>query len=132
MVEDMYRIVKEEVSKIDSEAGGFNSGHLLKLKSKLRPKFNDYPTAMLNKHGELATTKDQMKNATIDHYKNVLKYRPIKDGLEENRKQREELCNLRIQKAKKNKTPKWEESDVKFVIKSLKRKKITGPTRAFK
>ena len=80
---------------------------------------------MLNKHGELATTKDEIKNATIDHYISVLKNRPIKDGLEEHRKQREELCNLRIQKAKKNKTPKWEECDVKFVIKSLKKKKFT-------
>ena len=31
MSEDMYIIVKEEVDKVDSEAGGFNSGHLWKL-----------------------------------------------------------------------------------------------------
>ena len=47
MCEDMYKIVKEEVEKVDCDSGGFNSGHLWKLKSKLRPKFNDYPTAMM-------------------------------------------------------------------------------------
>ena len=125
MAEDMYKIVKEGVSKVDTEAGGFNSGHLWKLKSKLTPKFIDYPTAMLNKHGELATTKDEIKNATIDHYISVLKNRPIKDGLEEHRKQREELCNLRIEKARdivgkfsrtKNSTRKKRESC--FMVKS--------------
>ena len=38
MADDMFRIVKEEASKVDAEAGGFNSVHLWKLKSKLRPK----------------------------------------------------------------------------------------------
>ena len=61
MAEDMYRIVKDEVSKVDSEAGGFISGHLWKLKSKLRPKFNYYPTAMLDKHSNLPTTKEDIK-----------------------------------------------------------------------
>ena len=33
MADDMYKIVKEEVDKVDCEAGGFNSGHLWKLKN---------------------------------------------------------------------------------------------------
>ena len=41
LADDMFKIVKEEVEKVDCESGGFNSGHLWKLKSKLRPKFND-------------------------------------------------------------------------------------------
>ena len=44
----MYQIVKEEVEKVNSDEGVFNSGHLWRLKSKLRPKLNDYPTAMTN------------------------------------------------------------------------------------
>ena len=29
MAEDLYNIVKEEVKKINSDEGGFNSGHLI-------------------------------------------------------------------------------------------------------
>ena len=124
MADDMFRIVKEEVSKVDAEAGGFNSGHLWKLKSKLRPKFNDYPTAILDTHGNLATTKEEIQNATVNHYKDVLRNRPILPNLEEHKVQREELCNMRIDKARKNKTPRWTEDDVTIVIKGLKRKNL--------
>ena len=47
MAEDMYLIVKEEVDKVKCDEGGFNSGRLWRLKNKLRPKFNNYPTASL-------------------------------------------------------------------------------------
>ena len=61
MAEDMYKIVKEEVDKVDSEAGGFNSGLLWKLKSKLRPKLTDHPTAMQDIIGNLVTSEEDIK-----------------------------------------------------------------------
>ena len=118
MSEDMYKTVKEEVDKVDSETGGFNSGHLWKLKSKLRPKFNDYPTAFLNSEGKMITSEDEIKQVTIDHFKKVLEDRPIKEGLEEHKKQREKLCQIRVQVAKTKKTARWELEDVQFVIKN--------------
>ena len=51
--EDMFKIVKDEVDKVNCEEGGFNSGHLWRLKNKLRPKYNNYPTAMIDKEGKL-------------------------------------------------------------------------------
>ena len=48
MSDNMFKIVSEEVNKIDCESGGFNLGRLSKLKSKLRPKFNDNPTAVFD------------------------------------------------------------------------------------
>ena len=36
MAEDLYQIVKEEVDFVKCEEGGFNSGHLWRLKNKLR------------------------------------------------------------------------------------------------
>ena len=102
MAEDMYKIVKEEVDKVDCESGGFNSGHLWKLKSKLRPKFTDYPTAMQNSEGNLVTSEEDIKKLTVDHFKKVLANRQIRNGLESYQCEREVLCDLRINEAQKN------------------------------
>ena len=127
LADDMFKIVKEEVEKVDCESGGFNSGHLWKLKSKLRPKFNDKPTAVIDSDGTLATSTESIKRVHVEHFKKVLENRTIKPGLEEHQKAREELCHLRISRAKLNKTPDWEIEDVKFVIKNLKKKKSRDP-----
>ena len=107
MSEDMFKIVTEEVSKIYCESGGFNSGHLWKLKNKLRPKFNDNPTAVLDINGTLVTSVENIKKIHVAHFQKVLENRTIKSGLEEHKKTREELCEMRIKKAKLNKTPDW-------------------------
>ena len=49
------------MNKVDCESGGFNSGHLWKLKSKLRPKFNDNPTAVIDSIGEHMTSAEGIK-----------------------------------------------------------------------
>ena len=61
MAEDMYKIVKEEVELVKCEDGGFNSGHLWRLKNKLRPKTNNTPTAIQNQNGILVTTSQEIK-----------------------------------------------------------------------
>ena len=48
MAEHLYRIVKEDVDSVNCEEGGFNSGHLWRLKNKLRPKVANTPTALEN------------------------------------------------------------------------------------
>ena len=122
--EDMYEIVKEEVEKVNSDEGGFNSGHLWRLKSKLRPKANTYPNTMINKEGEVKTSKTDIDKLTVYHYKNVLANRPMRNKkLEQYRKEREYLCEQRINKAKLKVTPDWIIDDVKYVINNLKRKK---------
>ena len=123
MCEDMYKIVKEEVERVDCDSGGFNAGGLWKLKSKLRPKFNDYPTAMMDNEGNIVTSEEAIKKVTVDHFKKVLENRPMKDGLKKYQAEREELCYLRVSESRKNKTPKWDIEDVKYVIKHLKKKK---------
>ena len=115
------------MNKVDCESGGFNSGHLWKLNSKLRPKFNDNPTAVMDKSGVIVTSAESIKEVHVEHFKKVLENRNIKSGLEGHKQVREELCEMRIKKAKLNKTPDWEIEDVKFVIKNLKKKKSRDP-----
>ena len=69
MSENMFNIINEEVKIIHTDEGGFNSGHLWKLKNKLRPKKGSTPTAMINKEGNLVTTSNDIKNATLEHFK---------------------------------------------------------------
>ena len=127
MSEDLYNIVKEEVKKINSENGGFNSGHLWKLKKKLIGKPNNPPTAIVDENGKLATTKQEIEKVSLKHFTKVLENRTIKEGLDNHQKEREKLCELRIEQARKNITPDWEIKDVKFVIKNLKKKKSRDP-----
>ena len=119
----MFGIVKEEVSKVNSETGGFNSGHLWQLKKKLSDKRTNHTAAVLDKHGNLVTEKENIKEVTQEHYKKVLRNRTIKEGLETYQKEREDLCEARLYAARKNITPMWTVSDVKVVLKQLKRKK---------
>ena len=53
--DDLFCIVKDEVSKVNSEKGGFNSGHLWQLKNKLSGKVNNPTAAVLNINGKLIT-----------------------------------------------------------------------------
>jgi hypothetical protein len=92
MAENMYEIVKEEVEKVDSETGGFHSGHLWKLKSKLRPRPQSYPTAILDDDGREVTSINEINTQTEKHFHKVLADKPIKPELEEFRREREELC----------------------------------------
>ena len=60
-----------------------NEGKLWKLqKKKLCPYKKDPPTAMLDPNGNKITSTTNLKEHTINHYKNVLRNRVIKPGLE--------------------------------------------------
>ena len=97
MSEDLYRIVREEVSKINNENGGFNSGHLWQVKKKLSGKFYNPPIAVSDQEGNLAISKEEIEKATINHYKKVLENRTIKEGLESHKNEIEKLCEIRIE-----------------------------------
>ena len=127
VADDLYKIVKEEVDSVNCEEGGFNSGHLWRLKNKVRPKVNNNPTAIENKDGHLVTNSKDIKNVTMQHFKKVLRNRQIKSGLEDYQEERELLCTERFKLAGCNKPPDWCEEDVKNVIKYLKKKKSRDP-----
>ena len=44
-----------------------------------------------------------------------------------NIKKKKKLCGDKINSAKRNITPDWEEKDVKYVIRNLKKKKLVTP-----
>ena len=66
----MSGIVKEEVSKINSETGGFKSRHLRQLKKKLSGKKNNPVAAVMDQQGNLMSTKQDIKEVTKIQYAN--------------------------------------------------------------
>ena len=43
------------------------------------------PTAMMNKEGKLVTSNEDIKKAAMEHFKDVLKNRPINPDLKEHK-----------------------------------------------
>ena len=56
--------IDQETAGLDCETGGYNAGHLWKLKSKIIPKPNQVPTAMKLNDGTLLTGNEEIKSNT--------------------------------------------------------------------
>ena len=120
-------IISDETNGLESESGGYNPGHLWRLKDKIIPKPPQVPTAMKGADGNLLTSKGDLKKATVDHFSNVLRNREIRKDLKEHKQERDDLCATRLKTAKHNKTPAWTEEDLLIVLKGLKNKKSRDP-----
>ena len=57
----MFKTIEDELKAVKGEDGGYNPGHLLKLKKKLSPGQNDLPTAMKDEDGNLLTSEEKIK-----------------------------------------------------------------------
>ena len=124
----MYSKIMGEVEGLeDAEDCGFNPGKLWKLKKKLSAKACEPPIAMISSEGKLITTEEEILKEAKKHYEAVFRKRNITPGLEEIEKERERLCQERLNKAQQNKSPPWSEEDVKYVLKNLKTGKCKDP-----
>ena len=78
---------------------------------------------MKDENGKVLTETQEILDATINHYQEVLKNRKIKDGLEDHQKEREDLAKTRMRQSKENKTPDWDINDLDQALKDLKKNK---------
>ena len=92
----MLDIATEEVEKINSEEGGFHSGHLWQLKTKLSGRVGNSMNDVFDKNGDFVTTKDKIEEATFEIYSKVLEKRKITEGLEKHKLESEELCSKQV------------------------------------
>ena len=121
-------LIEKELEGIDCEEGGTHSGRLWKLRKKLFPKSREPPTAMLDQNGNLITDEDQIENLALETYRKRLENRKIKANLTQVKKDKERLCSLRLETAKKNTTPPWTMEQLDEVLKYLKRNKSRDPS----
>ena len=127
IADETCKTIQKEIKELNCEDGGYNPGGLWKLKHKVIPKPTQVPTGMKDKCGKLLTKKEDLQNHTMKHYENVLRNRPIKEGLSKHKRAREELCKLRLKQTKENKTPDWSKTQLKVVLKELKKDKSRDP-----
>ena len=79
--EEMYHKIKKELKGLNSEEGGWNPGHLWKLKQKLSPRPIDPPTAIINEEGILLTDPNEIAKEAIKHYQKLFENMPINDEI---------------------------------------------------
>ena len=82
---------------------------------------------MLDPDGNLVTCENKVEEITLDAYKNRLKNRPMKDSLSNLKTLKENLCNLRLELAKRNKSPDWTMEQLEKVLSDLKTDKSRDP-----
>ena len=125
--ESNYKKIREEIDNIKTDEGGFNSGHLWKLKKKLSPKCRDPPTAMVDREGNLVTSNEAIEAIAIETYKKRLENRAMKDELKQLQNDKENVCKLRLKLSSKRKTPDWTMDQLNTVLKNLKKNKSRDP-----
>ena len=94
---------------------------------RLCPYKKDPPTAMLDPNGNTITSGANLKEHTINPYKNILRNRVIKPGLEGLQVAKENLLKDRIDLAKCNKSEPWNKEDLRTVLRYLKKDKSWDP-----
>ena len=125
--EENFKKVMEEIKDIECEEGGFNMGKLWKLKKKLCPNKKEPPVAMTDLDGNLITSEKNLEKHVLEHYEKVLSNRPMKPELIQMQKDKEELCEKRIELAKQSKTEPWDMKDLEVVLKYPKKEKSHDP-----
>ena len=119
--------IEDATKNINTNEGGYNSGNLWKLKKQIFPQCRDSPTAMFDQEGVLQTESSKIIEATESAYKFRMRNRPIKQGLEDVKTDKEKLCEARIKIAQENKTKDWTLDELEVVLEHLKRDASRDP-----
>ena len=125
--ENNYLKVQEELKDIEDDDNGFSAAKLWKLKKKLAPQIKEAPSSICDEGGNTITSSEDLKKHTLNHYMKVLENRPMRSEHNEMQKDKEELCKVRIEIAKRNRSEPWNMKELETVLKYLKKKKSRDP-----
>jgi hypothetical protein len=81
----------------------------------------------MNSEGKMLTNNEDINKEALNHYKNVFASKEIKEGLEDLKIYKENLCKERLEEASRNKTSPWSVENVISVLKQLKPGKSKDP-----
>ena len=90
-----------------------------KLQKKMCPNSRDPPTAILDRHGNLLTSDEAIKNRALKVFTERLENNNIKSHLKDLEKDTNYLCELNLRLAKSKKTESWTLSDLDDALKGL-------------
>ena len=113
-----FNKLKEELSKIKSK-GGLDAKQMWKLRKKMCPRNRDPPTAMQDKHGNLLTSDEAIKERAIEVFSERLENNTIRPHLKDLEDDTNDLCEIRLNLAKNNTTNPWTMEDLDEALKHL-------------
>ena len=122
-----FENLQKASQEITCAEGGNIQKEIWKLKKHMCPRSRDPPTAMVDNAGSLVTDQNKIKDMAQEAYKERLRNRPIKEGLENIKEAKERVAEKLIEVAKLNKTEPWDLHDLGEVLKSLKKNKSRDP-----
>ena len=123
LADTYFEKISDATSDISCDEEGMSSGKLWNLKKQLFPRSRDPPTAMLDTSENLVTNVENIKKLAVEAYKERLRSRPMKEGMEDVREAKEKLTKQLLEKAANNKTPSWSMNDLDEVLNKLKNDK---------
>ena len=120
--------IKEHFSGMSNIEGKFNHSKMWKLKSRVLKRPRENPTAKKDSLGNLVTSKAALRKLYVETYKNRLSKNEISKDKEKLWGWKQELCRLRMEIVKENKTIDWNLKDLEKIIKKLKTNKASDPS----
>ena len=139
-IEAVEEKLAELVAKKNNEKVMINFGSLSKTdttlsvngmwasKKRIFPKNPpNLPVAKKDINGKILTSHQDLKNLYLDKFVHRLRWRPIRDKYEDLFLLKEQLCEMRLQLSKFNKSPDWTEHQLNKVLSSLKDNKSHDP-----
>ena len=113
----------------ENSISGERRKKLWKVLKKNFPKIsNAVPVGKKDMKGNIITNHVSLKHLYLQTYLNRLRNRPIKPGMEEIRKLKMELFNLRLRLSKMNRSQPWTMTHLDKAIKCLKKDKARDPS----
>ena len=122
------QIIVDQVANMTDNACNLSRIKMWKIKQKVCPKQEvSYPVAKLNQKGDMVSNRSELKDLSVNTYKERLKHRDIEPGYSKLRELKEGLFDLRIKLSKVNKSENWTQKDLLIVTKQLKCNKAADP-----
>ena len=100
-------IVSNFTKNLGTLNGNFSQLGMWKLKNQLVPKDVDPPMAKQDKHGNLITAPEALKNLYLETYVERLKHREIRPELKNNYLKKMELWEMRFSHLRTRSTDAW-------------------------
>ena len=108
--------------------GTTNTNGVWGIMRKVFPKtMETLPFAKKDFDGNVISSQSELKLLYLKTFKNRLRHRPIKAGLAEIKRLKDDLCHERILVATENKSVPWKLDDLKKVLRALKNGKSRDP-----
>ena len=120
--------VMDNFQEMEADTGNLNHLGVWKAKRKYFPKVKpSIPVGKKMLKKQLITNPEELKDLYLETFKYRLRHIPVKPGYESLLDKQKELFKLRLEMAKRKKTPDWKMTDLEKALKKLKNGKCRDP-----